>query len=117
MHQEEVDSRYEGPPLFEPRTPYHIDYTPRQVDKSLKFIPRMGQKYKFIFLDTIDYSADIVSGRFDLFAYKTAYFTKRNWHWWNHKIAHHLHHIWDELKKVGRGFKMLWQDFKFFVRF
>jgi hypothetical protein len=48
-----------------------------------------------------------------LFSYKTAYFVKRN----NHKIGHTLHHIWIELVKVGRGFKMLNEDLKFFLRF
>ena len=32
-HYEE-DSRYHGPPLINPRTPYHVEYQPRQIDKS-----------------------------------------------------------------------------------
>jgi hypothetical protein len=46
------------------------------------------------------------------FSYKTAYFVKRN----HKKLSHSLHHIWIELKKVGKGFRLLNDDFKFFVR-
>ena len=53
----------------------------------------------------------------DVFNYKTAYFLKRNSKHYSHKIGHTLHHIWDELKKVGQGFKMLKEDFKFFIKF
>ena len=56
-------------------------------------------------------------GRVDLFNYKTAYFLKRNISHYSHSIGHTLYHIWDELKKVGQGFKKLWGDFKFYVRF
>ena len=34
-----------------------------------------------------------------------------------HKLGHTLHHIWEELVKVGHGFKLLKNDFKFFVMF
>lgn len=60
---------------------------------------------------------DPIQGRTDLFSYKTAYFLKRNISKYSHKIAHTSHHIWDELKKVGQGFKMLGADFKFFLSF
>lgn len=33
-----------------------------------------------------------------------------------HTVGHHSHHIWDELKKVGRGFRMLKDDFKFYLK-
>ena len=65
----------------------------------------------------VAYISDPIMGRTDLFSYKTAYFLKRNSKHYSHKIGHSLHHIWDELKKVGQGFKMLWGDFKFYVRF
>ena len=39
---EEEDSIYYGPPLINPMTPYHKDYTPRQIDKSQKFFNRLG---------------------------------------------------------------------------
>jgi hypothetical protein len=65
----------------------------------------------------VEYVKDPIQGRSDLFAYKTAYFLKRNYSHYSHKIGHTLHHIWDELKKVGQGFKKLNEDFKFFVRF
>jgi len=65
----------------------------------------------------ISYISDPFRGRGDLFAYKTAYFLKRNWSHYSHSISHTCSHIWDELKKVGLGFKMLNEDFKFFIRF
>lgn len=37
---------------------------------------------------------------------------KRN----HHKISHTLHHIWEELVKVAKGFRMLKDDFKFFMK-
>jgi hypothetical protein len=70
-------------------------------------------------LDFLDYANDIANNRQDRFCFKTACFIKRNWHSFNHKIvhkvAHTLHHIWEELVKVGIGFKLLSADFKFFV--
>jgi len=44
----EEDSTYDGPQVNVPRTPYHVDYTPRKVNKELKFLSRVGQKLKFI---------------------------------------------------------------------
>jgi hypothetical protein len=38
----EEESKYDGPQLIDPKTPYHIDYTPRFADRSLKFFPRVG---------------------------------------------------------------------------
>jgi hypothetical protein len=57
---EEEDSKYNGPPLLTPRTPYHVDYTPREVDKSLPFFKRVGSKLKLIGLDFGDYILDII---------------------------------------------------------
>jgi hypothetical protein len=54
---------------------------------------------------------DIISNRQDAFSFKTAHFVKRNYH----KVSHTLGHIWEELVKVGHGFKLLKDDFKFFV--
>ena len=34
IKHEEEPSKYEGPPLINPRTPYHVDYEPRRVDRS-----------------------------------------------------------------------------------
>jgi hypothetical protein len=65
----------------------------------------------------VTWISDPINGRVDLFNYKTAYFLKRNYAHYTHTIGHTLHHIWDELKKVGQGFKMLNEDFKFFLRF
>lgn len=73
---------------------------------------RFASKMNCIGLDFGDYAKDLIYLRTDSFSYKTAYFVKRN----NHKVAHTLHHIWDELKKVGRGFRMLKDDLKFFLR-
>lgn len=71
-------------------------------------------------LDFKDYADDIINNRQDKYCFKTAHFIKRNAHSFNHKVvhkvAHTLHHIWEELVKVGRGFKLLSEDFKFFVR-
>lgn len=59
-----------------------------------------------------EYILDIVYWRGEQFSFKTSYFVKRNYH----SISHKLHHVWIELKKVGYGFKMLNEDFKFFIR-
>ena len=67
-------------------------------------------------LDFFDYLLDPIQGRADLFNYKTAYFLKRNKTWWSHKLAHHGHHIWDELTKVWRGFRMLKADAMFYLK-
>ena len=94
-----------------------MDYTPRTVDKDLKFFGRVGQKLRFVGEDFVQWQKDMLVGDSNVFAYKTAYFVKRNYSHYTHKIGHALHHIWDELKKVGLGFKMLNEDFKFFIRF
>lgn len=112
LKKTEEEARYTGPPLITPRTPYHIDYSPRKVDKDLRFKERFPLKLKYFALDFYDYVKDILYWRVDLFSYKTAYFCKRT----SHKIGHTLHHIWDELKKVGWGFKRLNEDLKFALR-
>ncbi len=94
-----------------------MDYEPRTVDKELSFLRRAGQKVKYMGQDMVEYVMDPIQGRTDRFAYKTAYFVKRNYNHYSHSIGHTMHHIWDELKKVGYGFKMLNEDFKFFIRF
>ena len=66
--------------------------------------------------DFYEWLSDPIQGRTDLFNYKMAYFLKRNWHSLSHTVAHHGGHIWDELKKVGYGFKLLNQDAKFYIR-
>jgi len=63
-------------------------------------------------LDFVDYVGDLAMNRQAEFSFKSAYFVKRNWH----KFSHTTHHIWEELVKVGRGFKMLNEDLKFFLR-
>jgi len=63
-------------------------------------------------LDMGDYVADLLMNRQEMFSFKTAFFVKRNYH----RVAHVSHHAWDELKKVGRGFRMLNEDLKFFLR-
>jgi hypothetical protein len=82
------------------------------VDRSLPFLKKIPAKLTCIALDTWDYLADIVNLRADQFSFKTAYFVKRNFH----STCHTLHHIWEELVKVGRGFKMLNDDFLFYVK-
>jgi LETM1 and EF-hand domain-containing protein 1 len=51
--------------------------------------------------------------RTDPFIFKTADFVKRNWY----KFSHTASHIWDELVKLGQGFKKLNEDFKFYLNF
>jgi hypothetical protein len=51
VNQEE--SKYEGPPLLEPKTPYHIDYTPRTVNPELKFLKRLITKLTYIGEDSL----------------------------------------------------------------
>ncbi len=63
-------------------------------------------------LDLIDYLADIAYMRQEMFSYKTANFVKRNFKSFTHTSGH----VWDELKKVGRGFRMLKEDAKYFFR-
>jgi hypothetical protein len=75
-------------------------------------LKRIPQKLKLVGLDSIDYLADIIFMKQEAFSFKTAYFVKRN----KKKIGHKLHHIWEELVKVGRGFRMLKEDLKFFLR-
>lgn len=58
MKRTEEDSRYEGPPIVQPRTPYQVDYEPRKVDKELKFIKRAGQKLMFVGEDFFEYVKD-----------------------------------------------------------
>lgn len=106
------NSRYEGAPLFQPRIPYLFIPSPRKVDKSLPFLKRFGSKLKLIGLDLKDYLMDIVLLKGDKFSFKTADFTKRNYH----KFSHAMYHIWIELKNVGYGFKLLNDDFKFYVK-
>jgi hypothetical protein len=72
---------------------------------------------KFVVEDFFSWQKDLWVGDRNVFAYKMAYFLKRNYSHYTHTIGHTLHHIWDELKKVGLGFKMLNEDFKFFIRF
>lgn len=72
---------------------------------------------KFVVEDFFSWQKDLWFGDRNVFAYKMAYFLKRNYSHYTHTIGHTLHHIWDELKKVGLGFKMLNEDFKFFIRF
>lgn len=67
---------------------------------------------KLMSLDFADYAKDLINNRQEQFSFKTAYFVKRNWH----KFSHTSHHIWEELVKVGKGFKMLNEDLKFFLR-
>lgn len=45
--------------------------------------------------------------------FKTADFVKRN----KKSLGHFLHHVWDELKKVGYGLKVFWRDLKYYFRF
>jgi hypothetical protein len=56
---------------------------------------------------------DILFLRGDKFAFKTADFLKRN----KKSLAHTLEHIWDELKKVGRGLRIFKEDIKFYFKF
>jgi hypothetical protein len=63
--------------------------------------------------DFIEYLKDIVLFRQERFAFKTAAFVKRH----RHSIGHKLYHVWDELKKVGRGFVALKEDAKYYFKY
>jgi hypothetical protein len=111
VHPEEP-SEYLGPPLVEPRYAFEFRSSPRKADKSLPRLKRTQESLKCTALDIIDYFSDIAFLRQERFCFKTAYFVKRNLH----KTGHILGHIWEELVKVGHGFKLLKDDFKFYVR-
>jgi hypothetical protein len=53
-----------------------------------------------------------VYGRTDRFIFKTAAFYKRN----KKFIGHKLYHVWEELVKVGQGFRALKNDFYFYLK-
>jgi hypothetical protein len=101
-----------GPNLIEPKYSYEYRPNPRKVDKSLPFYQKVPAKLKLVSLDFADYLGDLVYNRQSEFSFKTADFCKRNWH----KFSHTADHIWDEMKKVGRGFRMLKDDLKFYLR-
>lgn len=63
--------------------------------------------------DFYSYLGDILLMRKDRFAFRTASFVKRN----KHSIGHKLHHVWDELKKIGRGFRILKEDAKYYFKY
>jgi len=67
----------------------------------------------YIWQDFIEYLKDIIHLRKERFAFKTADFVKRH----KHSMGHKLHHVWDELKKIGRGFKALKEDVKYFFKY
>jgi hypothetical protein len=64
-------------------------------------------------MDFIDYIKDIYSGRTNEFIFKTASFIKRN----GRSLGHKMYHIWEEMVKVGQGFKKLNADFKYYLRY
>ena len=103
----EEESKYEGPEILDPKTPYHVDYAPRKVDRSQKFVKKVTEKVTYMYEDFLVYAQDAIKGITDVFNYKTAYFLKRNLKSLSHTVGHNAHHIWDELKKVGYGFKLL----------
>lgn len=111
-HPEE-DSIYRGEPILKPRYSYEVFPEYRKLESGMPFYQKVPAKIKCIVLDFKDYAADLVLNRQEMFSFKTAFFVKRNYH----KFAHVAHHGWDELKKVGRGFRMLNEDLKFFLRF
>lgn len=103
MHFYEEESKYEGQPLVDPKIPYYYEHKVRRVDRSLPFFKKVGTKIVYVWQDFLEYMSDIIFLRHERFAFKTADFVKRN----KHSLGHKLHHVWDELKKVGRGFKAL----------
>ena len=109
----EEDAKYEGKPLIEPKIPYQYEHKYRKVDKSLPFLRRAGTKIRYMSEDFVEYLKDIVFLRQERFAFKTADFVKRNKHW----IGHQLHHVWDELKKLGQGFRKFKEDIKYYFRY
>jgi len=109
MHYE--PSLYLGPDLITPRIPYFVEVRLREVNPNVKGLARIKTKIRYIYEDFIEYLKDIFSGRSNEFIFKTAGFLKRNKKFWGHKLAH----IWEELVKVGQGFKRLWADFKFYI--
>jgi hypothetical protein len=50
--------------------------------------------------------------REEAFCFKTALFVKRH----KKSTSHTLHHIWEEMVKVGQGFKMLKADLMYLLR-
>jgi len=99
--------------LIESKYAFYYESKPRKADKSLPFLKRFPESIKCTLLDFKDFLEDIVCMRTDKVIFKNVKFIKRNWH----KFSHTMHHIWEELVKVKDGFKLLKDDFKFFVRF
>jgi hypothetical protein len=112
LSRHEEESLYKGDPIIVPRYSFHVTHSPSKPDPSLPFLKRFASKCVCITKDTKEYILDILFNRQAEFSFKTAYFVKR------HKkcIGHTLHHIWEELVKVGIGFKMLNADFKYYWR-
>lgn len=106
--------------MIEPRYSFEYIPQPRRVDKSLPLKEKIPKKLEAIALDFKDYVSDIINNRQDRYCFKTADFIKRNACAFNHKVIHRithtLHHIWEELVKVGQGFRLLNEDFKFYVK-
>ena len=82
----------------------------RRTNPKDKFYIRLKDKLIYMGEDFIEYVKDVFLGRTDPFIYKTADFYHRN----KKSMIHHLCHIWEELVKVGRGFRALKNDFLYF---
>jgi hypothetical protein len=110
FHKE--DSKYDGKPLVKAKIPYKYTHKVREVDTNLSLINRIMTKIIYMTQDFVEYLGDIIKFDKDKIAFKTAYFIKRN----HRKISNKLWHGWEEMKKIGRGFRMLKNDGKFFIR-
>lgn len=73
----------------------------------------MATKSRYIGEDFIEYLSDILFMRVDKFSFKTASFVKRH----KKSTGHALHHVWEELAKIGQGFKKFNEDMKIYFRY
>ena len=104
---------YEGENLVKPYLPYYYHHEPRRTNPADGRIKRIKTKFAYMGEDFLEYWKDIYFQRTDRFIFKTSTFTQRN----THKVAHTFEHIWEELVKVGQGFKRLNADFKYYLRY
>ena len=83
----------------------------RHWPENAKFITRAHLKIRYTWEDFRFYLVDILRYDKDAISKKTAAFLKRN----IFRVSHFLHHIWIELKKIGKGMRLLKDDVKYGV--
>jgi hypothetical protein len=108
----EEEALYRGPPLIEPKYAFHYQHSPSKPEPGLPFLKRLASKLQCMSHDTKEYIGDIIFRRDAAFCFKTALFVKRH----KKSTGHHLGHIWEEMVKVGGGFKMLKSDIRYVAR-